>query len=79
MQPAVAAAADAEKFTVHDITATHKRLMAGSSNSGIGGRIRTEQNWIGGSDYTPCSADFMPPPEYVEELLSDLCDAIEPE
>ena len=80
MQLAVDAAADAEKFTVHDITEIHKWLMAGSSNPGIGGRIRTEQNWIGGNDYTPCGADFVPPPpEYVEELLSDLCDAIENE
>jgi Fic family protein len=34
-------------------------------------------NWIGGNDYNPCGADFVPPPpEYVDALLSDLCDAI---
>jgi Fic family protein len=38
------------------------------------GRIRTQQNWIGGSDYNPCSADFVPPPpELVAGLLDDLC------
>ena len=31
------------------------------------------QNWIGGSDYNPCSADFVPPPpERVARLLDDL-------
>ena len=77
MQLAVDAAADAAKFTAREITAIHERLMAGTSNSGIGGRVRTEQNWIGGNDYNPCGADFVPPPpEYVEELLADLCEAI---
>jgi Fic family protein len=39
------------------------------------GRIRIEQNWIGGSDYNPCSAAFVPPPpELVPALLEDLCD-----
>jgi Fic family protein len=36
--------------------------------------VRTEQNWIGGSSYNPCSAAFVPPPhEHVERLLDDLC------
>jgi Fic family protein len=39
-----------------------------------GGRFREQQNWIGGSDYNPCSADFVPPPpELVEGLMEDLC------
>jgi len=38
------------------------------------GRIRTEQNWIGGSSYNPCGAAFMPPPpDHAEGLLEDLC------
>src|SRR3989442_6553088 len=37
----------------------------------------TSQNWIGGNDYNPCGADFVPPPpEEVQGLLHDLCDAI---
>ena len=33
-----------------------------------------EQNWIGGSSYNPCSAAFVPaPPEFVAELMADLC------
>jgi Fic family protein len=39
----------------------------------LGGRIRATQNWIGGNDYNPCGADFVPPPpERVPELLDDL-------
>lgn len=35
--------------------------------------IRTVQNWIGGSDYHPLDADFVPPvPERVPTLLADL-------
>ena len=51
----------------------HRRLLAGTRLAEYGGRIRTVQNWIGGSDYNPCAAAFVPPPhELVGELLSDL-------
>ena len=37
------------------------------------GRFRTVQNWIGGSDYTPRNALYVPPPpERVPGLLDDL-------
>lgn len=37
------------------------------------GRFRTVQNWIGGSDYTPRNALYVPPPpELVPDLLADL-------
>lgn len=52
----------------------HRRLMKDTRLEAQAGRIRTEQNWIGGSDYNPCSAAFIPaPPEYVHDLLNDLC------
>ena len=51
----------------------HRRLLAGTRLAENGGRIRTVQNWIGGSDYNPCSAEFVPPPpEAVAGLLNDL-------
>jgi Fic family protein len=53
----------------------HRRLLAGTRLDRFAGVVRTEQNWIGGSSFNPCSAVFVPPPpEYVEELLRDLCD-----
>jgi Fic family protein len=51
----------------------HRRLFAGSRLAEQAGRFRNIQNWIGGSDFNPCSAAFVPPPpEYVGELMSDL-------
>ena len=77
MELAVADAAAADRFGVSDIIAIHKRLMATAPNASIAGRIRARQNWIGGNDYTPCGADFVPPPpDDVPRLLDDLCAAV---
>lgn len=74
---AVDEAALAAPFGIGEIVAIHHRLMATAENSRIAGHIRTEQNWIGGNEYNPCGADFVPPPpEEVDRLLADLCDAI---
>jgi Fic family protein len=52
----------------------HKLLLTEPSMSRHAGRLREEQNWIGGSGYNPCSAVFVPPPpELVGGLLEDLC------
>jgi Fic family protein len=38
------------------------------------GRLRDAQGWIGGNDYNPCGAAYVPPPaDHIEPLLSDLC------
>ncbi len=78
MQLAVDAATQAEVFTIEQITAIHARLMAHVVNAPrIAGVLRTTQNWIGGNDFNPCGADFVPPPpENVIPLLDDLCTAI---
>lgn len=37
------------------------------------GRLRTVQNWIGGSDHSPRGADYIPPPpDLVPSLIDDL-------
>lgn len=60
-------------ITVDLLLEVHLRLLAGSGLEEHGGRLRTVQNWIGGSDYHPCSAEFVPPPpELVEALLVDV-------
>ena len=60
-------------ITIEVLLEAHRRLLAGSRLDEHGGRIRTVQNWIGGSDYNPCSAAFVPPPpEAVPGLLDDL-------
>jgi Fic family protein len=61
-------------ITTKDLLAIHRRLLTGTRLEEHGGRVRIAQNWIGGSDYNPCSATFVPPPpEYVKQLLDDLC------
>lgn len=77
MAVAVEDATEAEPFGESEILTIHRRLMARAPNSRIAGRFRDRQNWIGGNDYNPCGADFIPPPaEDVSRLLADLCLAI---
>lgn len=74
---AVDQAAEADRFGEQEILAIHHRLLAHGPQKHIAGRLRTGQNWIGGNDYNPCGADFVPPPpEEVERLLADLCAAM---
>ena len=65
--------APGDEITVELLLEIHRRLLAGTRLEEHGGSFRTVQNWIGGSDYNPCSADFVPPPpELVEGLIGDL-------
>jgi Fic family protein len=74
MQFAVEEAA-ATPLTVDAIVDIHRVLLENSPHSGIAGMIRDEQNWIGGNDYNPCGADFVPPPPgELPGLLADLVD-----
>ena len=60
--------------TVEDILEVHRHLLTGTADERFGGEVRTTQNWIGGTGFTPCSADYVPPPaEAVPALLADLC------
>jgi Fic family protein len=72
---AVDSVAGAREITVDQLLEVHRRLLDGTRFANHGGRIREEQNWIGGSRFNPCGAAFVPPPpENVEALLEDLCD-----
>jgi len=73
MQFAIEETASAQPITPYEIVAIHWVLME-RSNPRIAGRLRDRQNWIGGNDFNPCGADFVPPPpEQVADLLNDLC------
>lgn len=74
MAYSIHAVSNGEAITPALLCETHRRLLAPTSLATQGGQTRTQQNWIGGSSYNPCSAAFVPPPwEIVEELLKDLC------
>jgi Fic family protein len=71
---ALVAAATEGPITLVSLLEAHRLLMAPdyytARDSGV---LRTVQNWIGGSDYTPIDALFVPPPpELVAELMDDL-------
>jgi Fic family protein len=73
-------AASVTGFDSQRIVAIHEALMRVAPNSSIAGKVRTVQNWIGGNDYNPCGAAFVPPPpEDVDRLLIDLCAAVDEE
>ncbi|MEV5744182.1 Fic family protein [Microbispora rosea] len=66
--------ADAPRIEVEDILTLHRKLLGGTRDERFGGQIRTEQNWVGGTGMSPCTADFVPPPpDRVHDLLEDLC------
>lgn len=74
MQRAIARGGDPDPITVADIEDIHRTLLRFTEDEEIAGAVRDEQNWIGGNDYNPLGADYVPPPpEYVTDLLEDLC------
>jgi Fic family protein len=73
MVVAIRSADAGEPITLELLLDLHRRLLTGTRLETHGGRLREVQNWIGGSDYNPCSAAFVPPPpELVEALMVDL-------
>jgi Fic family protein len=76
MRTAIAIGATAEHVTPEAMCEIHGTLLASDRDADgqpIGGVVRAKQNWIGGSDYNPLDAAFVPPPpECVPELLADL-------
>lgn len=74
LHEAVELGARAEPLRVDDVLSIHRTLLRFTCDQQIAGTIRTSQNWIGGSDFHPLDAAFVPPPaEHVRPLLEDLC------
>jgi Fic family protein len=74
MSSAIRATGAGDSITVGTLLDFHRCLLANTRLAPFAGRLRQEQNWIGGSAYNPCSAAFVPPPhERVPDLLADLC------
>ena len=72
MELAIGRAAAVDQLSPHELLSVHEVLMR--DHLPTAGQLRTVQNWIGGNDHNPCGADFVPPPpEFVSELMEDLC------
>ncbi|WP_286930883.1 Fic family protein [Aeromicrobium sp. UBA7512] len=65
---------DGSDIVMDSILAAHRTLMAADpSERDYAGKARDMQNWIGGSDYSPLGAMYVPPaPTAVEHHLADL-------
>jgi len=74
MRRAIEVGAQARPIGVEDLIEVHRLLLRFADDHGIAGIVRTTQNWIGGNDFNPIEASFVPPPpERVPDLLEDLC------
>lgn len=72
MQLGVEQAATATELTFDHLNEIHRVLLQATAGARAGA-LRSVQNWIGGNDYNPCGADFVPPvPEAVSGLMADL-------
>ena len=72
MMEAVRTGASGE-MSVDTIREMHRLLLQGTDIEDQGGKIRTAQNWIGGSWTSPVGAAYVPPqPHKVPALLEDL-------
>ena len=75
LQVAATAATCGDRVDLADLLATHEALMRHSPTPEVAGQLRSNQNWIGGSAYTPIGSRFVPPPpEHIAALLEDLID-----
>ena len=74
MKQAIEIGTSGDPLTVADIQDIHRTLLRFTEDAEIAGVVRTAQSWIGGNDYNPIGAAYVPPPpERVETLLEDLC------
>ena len=74
LERAVDLAGSVESLAPDHLIEVHRVLFEGTRDEDRGGKIREEQNWIGGAATSPRGAEFIPPPpELVQELVADLC------
>ena len=77
MREAIDMGSNPGAMTLEDILSMHATLLGHTRLAEYGGKLRTSQNWIGGSWYNPLGARYVPPsPEHVVPLMEDLLDFV---
>ena len=75
MEHAITVTSALATLTPAAIVDVHRVLMKDTREARIAGVVRTSQNWIGGNNYNPRGAAFVPPPaDDVKRLLADLAE-----
>lgn len=75
LERALNLATDVEALRREHFLEIHRILFEGTRDEHLGGRLREEQNWIGGAASSPRNAEFIPPPpDLVPDLVDDLCE-----
>lgn len=75
LERAVDLAATVENLEREHLLEVHRLLFEGTRDEHLGGELREEQNWVGGDATSPRRAEFIPPPpDFVPELIDDLCE-----
>lgn len=73
MRAAVENVGTGDEITLEALCEINRMLTRGSQVEDWGGKLRNVQNWIGGSNYSPVGAVYVPPaPEHISELMEDL-------
>lgn len=73
MRESVEAVKVGDKITLETLCKVNRLLTTGSVQPIRGGELRTVQNWVGGSNFSPVGSMYVPPaPEDVPGLMEDL-------
>jgi Fic family protein len=73
MEQAITVTSKAPEIRTSSIVDIHRTLLQSTRDARIAGVVRESQNWIGGSNYSPQGAAFVPPPPgEVPRLMDDL-------
>lgn len=73
MEHAIGKTSASRRLSTRSFLEIHRVLLERTRDAHLAGKVRERQNWIGGNNFNPHGAAFVPPPEgEVSRLLKDL-------
>lgn len=74
MEAAIELGAKRTPLRPTDLLALHRILFADTETAALGGRLRVGPGWLGGRDFAPVGATYIPPRfERIPKLMEDMC------